>query len=913
MVTDITHTTQCDSSDQVTVTIKPLPIAFAAATDTVVTCSSVGINLGTTPETGLNYSWSPANGLSNAQISNPTATLTSIGAVSTTKFKLTVLNDGTTCINYDSVWVKVNPLPEVQLGIQDSLCSGDTIQLGANLVSLNNFLWTPTTGLNSNLIPNPLLSLVNGTQTVQVFPYKLLVRNPATGCADSSTLQVRVNPLPVADAGLDRSICSGETTQIGAATIPGYGYLWIANPSLLNLNTISNPVFSQSIVGDPKKDTLSVIVTNAVSGCKKSDQVIVTTNPRPVPMTFTPYSNAVCPFTPNVNYTVSNSIPGNTYAWQVGGGTLVSGGNTNSISVTWNGTNPSAYVVVTPTNQYTCVGTKDSLAILLTQILKPRKPVGDSVLCSYYKTGKTYTTIPTPGSNYTWKLVGASVDSTVSTDGQTTIDWTQNNGTAKIWIQQQSSTISNTGEPVFCYGQSDTLRVQINPSPDSTLLVNGLSSVCATSNTLGGYTLFGMNGSTYAWTVQPNSPEITAGQGTDSVTVKWSVPGNYTVGVVETSNKGCVGRPRSKPVVVNALPSPGITLSSLKICPNDLDKGYLAQSAPGFVNSTWNWTIEGGTANTATNEAFVGVNWGSGGVYSLRLEETTTEGCKKDTLLPLFYDPSGLTLHNVSLLENDENQVELKFSMASQQTNPSTISLWRKEQDAGSSSWQKIAENIAKNIEEYKDQPGATSTTAYSYKVSGTNVCDKVVESNIHNTILLTANAVQEKETANLYWNEYVGWPQGVASYSSLRKVDNEVDFKTLEEGIAAGTVQRSYVIASDGFKQCFRIVANEKTGEGQSMSNSVCVTFDNPVQFTNFMSPNGDGKNDVWNIYNLHLYPNNELTIFDRWGKKVFDKSNYNDGDLWKAEGIENGTYFYKFSVPDRSLNYSGWINITK
>tara|TARA_B100001059_G_scaffold112449_1_gene112651 strand:+ start:81 stop:563 length:483 start_codon:yes stop_codon:yes gene_type:complete len=36
-------------------------------------------------------------------------------------------------------------------------------------------------------------------------------------------------------------------------------------------------------------------------------------------------------------------------------------------------------------------------------------------------------------------------------------------------------------------------------------------------------------------------------------------------------------------------------------------------------------------------------------------------------------------------------------------------------------------------------------------------------------------------------------------------------------------------------------------------------------------LSPNGDGINDTWNIQGLEDYPNASISVFDRWGKKLF------------------------------------------
>ena len=70
-------------------------------------------------------------------------------------------------------------------------------------------------------------------------------------------------------------------------------------------------------------------------------------------------------------------------------------------------------------------------------------------------------------------------------------------------------------------------------------------------------------------------------------------------------------------------------------------------------------------------------------------------------------------------------------------------------------------------------------------------------------------------------------------------------------------------------------------------------------------ITPNADGKNDVFLIINesksaadpidrkiTNEYQRMELVIFDRWGRKLYENSNYKSD--WEAKGVPDGTYFY-------------------
>lgn len=75
-----------------------------------------------------------------------------------------------------------------------------------------------------------------------------------------------------------------------------------------------------------------------------------------------------------------------------------------------------------------------------------------------------------------------------------------------------------------------------------------------------------------------------------------------------------------------------------------------------------------------------------------------------------------------------------------------------------------------------------------------------------------------------------------------------------------------------------------------------------------NVITPNGDGVNEFFKLGNLEHHPNISVIIYDRWGKKVYENSNYNN--QWKADGVSDGTYFYIVDVPD-DKKYTGYVTV--
>lgn len=81
-------------------------------------------------------------------------------------------------------------------------------------------------------------------------------------------------------------------------------------------------------------------------------------------------------------------------------------------------------------------------------------------------------------------------------------------------------------------------------------------------------------------------------------------------------------------------------------------------------------------------------------------------------------------------------------------------------------------------------------------------------------------------------------------------------------------------------------------------------------IVIPNVFTPNGDGINDLLEIVNLQYYPN-ELTVFDRWGKKVLDTRNYNNA--WRAADVQDGTYFFVLNLTDEGREFKGHITILR
>jgi gliding motility-associated-like protein len=84
----------------------------------------------------------------------------------------------------------------------------------------------------------------------------------------------------------------------------------------------------------------------------------------------------------------------------------------------------------------------------------------------------------------------------------------------------------------------------------------------------------------------------------------------------------------------------------------------------------------------------------------------------------------------------------------------------------------------------------------------------------------------------------------------------------------------------------------------GEPASAEAIVWVQCPIIPPNVFTPNNDGENDFFKVENLDDYLNPHLIVYNRWGKVVYDKENYQndwDGTHYKnGKELPTGVYYY-------------------
>jgi len=137
----------------------------------------------------------------------------------------------------------------------------------------------------------------------------------------------------------------------------------------------------------------------------------------------------------------------------------------------------------------------------------------------------------------------------------------------------------------------------------------------------------------------------------------------------------------------------------------------------------------------------------------------------------------------------------------------------------------------------------------------------------------------------------------------------------------ASETLTITAIVNPTGIYSNTVTITGNQTDSDTLNNISTVLTIPNDFFIPEGFSPNADGINDVFFIRGLDYYPGNSITIFNRWGDKVFDANPYkNDWDGTSALGLRvggnvlpEGTYFYVLDLGNGNPVYKGTIYLTR
>lgn len=244
----------CISSDTALVTVFYVPV-ISKSRDTNI-CKGEPVDLYVSG--GTSYSWNSVPAKFTALISESPSQSYLYKVTST---------DGRGCSKVDSILVSIDSILLTTFPRNLSICINDSVKIGTTANANQSYLWSPIAFLSSAVIGDPLFK----GSVVGSYTYIAKVSSTLNNCQHHDTVNIVVNDLPIANAGVDltRVNCLGDSVRLGSNFTPSYSYLWTPS-TFLSGASLSNPTSKPSI-----PIAYSLQVTDNSTNCKNFDTVFV--------------------------------------------------------------------------------------------------------------------------------------------------------------------------------------------------------------------------------------------------------------------------------------------------------------------------------------------------------------------------------------------------------------------------------------------------------------------------------------------------------------------------------------------------------------------------------------------------------------------------------------------------------------
>ena len=234
----VSDTIGCADTAAMNLQVNPIPVVNLGNDTTICAGNSV-VLLPTYP--GYIHRWS--TGETTEQI-NPTTSNT---------YHVRV-EDTIGCADADTIVLQVNPLPVVDLGPKQTICDGDSITLDAGNAGNAGYAFAWDNGATTQRVT------LKSSTTIEV------IVSDTIGCADTSAMELQVNPIPIINLGNDTTICMASPLQLQAG-YAGYAHYWSTGERTESIQAMAS-------------NTYSVTVSDTI-GCSGSDTMILQVNPIP--------------------------------------------------------------------------------------------------------------------------------------------------------------------------------------------------------------------------------------------------------------------------------------------------------------------------------------------------------------------------------------------------------------------------------------------------------------------------------------------------------------------------------------------------------------------------------------------------------------------------------------------------------
>ncbi|MEI6124854.1 MAG: gliding motility-associated C-terminal domain-containing protein, partial [Bacteroidota bacterium] len=866
-----------------------------------------------TSQFAVSYLWtsSGSGSFNNNTVLNPVYTPSAADIVAGSVTLTVVASSASPCVTAtDSMVLFINRQAIVDAGVDATICeTAGSYTLGdATAQFATSYQWT-TTGTGSFSNPNDLNPVYTPSLNDILDGYVALTvtATSASPCVSvSDTMILNITHQAIVDAGADATICetSGTYTVSDATSQYATSYLWTTSGTGAFANSnVLNPIYTPSAADIAAGSVTLTVVASSASPCvTATDSMVLNISRQSIANAG--IDTTICE-TGIYSLSDASAQYATSYLW------TTTGTGTFSDAVALNPVyTPSANdildgwvnLVLTTTSDAPCSTVSDTMLLNISHQATVNAGV-DATICET----STYTLVTATATNSTSLLWTSSGTGTF--DNSALLNATYTPSAADITSGSVVLTIiANSAGP--CVSVSDTMTLNFSLQAISSAGPN--DTVCENSS----YTLTGANATnatSILW--------VTTGSGTfaDPTVINAVytpsaadiLNGSVTLSVIATSESPCANSIVDAMLLTISRNPVVYAGADTSICQN---VNYYVDDATVLYSTNMYWTSNGtGTIvnGTTLNPTYV-PGAGETGVITLTLHAISSVVCGSDTTTDFMY----LTIMQ-SVIANAGLDTTI-FANNSIALNGSAAN----GSGAYSYNWQPSSLLTYENTNHPITDPLSTTTTfilTVTDLVTGCQDIDSVVVT--IDGINLPPVAVADFDTTDyqtcvtipVLLNDYdpEGTPLTVSicgepTYGTvIVNSDNTITYCPYDG--FSGDDSFCYQICDEGSPVlCTQSTVNIHVKPEFTLEDLVIY---------NGVSPNGDGDNDVWKIYGIEYFPDNEATIFNRWGDVIASFTHYNNKDVswdgtYKGKLVPDGTYYYVLDVKNKK-KFSGWIYV--
>lgn len=712
------------------------------------------------------------------------------------------------------------------------------------------------------------------TNSGDIFGLGMIQGNSGTGTGYAYLSEFE--SYPFASVGNDTTICANRTLPVtgvvgggditGTWSTSGFGSFGLGSNTLINeylpspLDTLISPI--------------QLILTSYGSCPVRKDTIILTVTAAPIVSASA--NQTVCENNSTVQLAGAVSGGASTGIWTtLGTGTFVPDSITLNAqyvpSVTDLG-NGSVELVLTSTNVGNCEAESDTMVVTFTG-----PPIVDA--------GADTISVC---QNAATVSLGGSISGSTTTGKWTTSGggiFQPNNLDMNANYQPSPADISSGSIMLYlestgngsCVPEYDSIVILFTPPPtvdagsnflvcsnDASVDLSGLVSGPTTTGIwTGGNGSYSGGDTNLSATYTPTATEISSG--------------NLFLTLTSTNNNGCNS---VNDIVQLAFVAP--PFANFNFTENCLYDGsaFTDFSLPGYGTLTnWDWDFGDVQTSNAQNPLHT---YGTAGSYPVQLIVTSSVGCS-DTLVQSVNAFEIPVAGYLASSDCPNNQIIVNFTDNST-TTTDALNYWYYDFGGAGAS--------------------ATENPTQLFAVNGDYIITHIVGTvnGCFDTIIQTLN-VPSFPVASFSYNTDNGLNIGAIFNFINTSQNGSTYFWEFGNGNTSTTTNPSNTYFSNGTYVITQYVYGS-LGCTDSVSQSITintVTDEISTLIPNAISPNNDGKNDIWKLDFINLlYPNARVEVYNQWGQQLFSSIGYNypwDG-TFNGELLPDGTYYYIIDI---------------